>query len=110
MRRREFIALVGGAAAAAVAPVQRATAQAPAAALRVASCSLQPRATSFLQGFDVRMSELGYVEGRNYTMDYIDLQGRADRYGEAMQQLVARKADVIVSFGPEESLKAAAEG
>jgi len=107
MRRREFITLLGGAVAGAVPALRRAAAQAPAAALRVASCSLQPRATSFLQAFDLRMSELGYVEGRNYTVDFIDLQGRADRYGEAMQQLVARKPDVLVSFGPEESLKAA---
>jgi ABC-type uncharacterized transport system substrate-binding protein len=107
MRRREFITLLGGAAAGAVYSPPLAAAQAPAAALRVASCSLQPRATSFLQAFDLRMSELGYVEGRNYTVDFIDLQGRADRYGEAMQQLVARKPDVLVSFGPEESLKAA---
>ena len=40
-------------------------------------------------------------------MDYIDLQGRVERYGDAMQQLVNRKADVIVAFGPEEALKAA---
>jgi ABC-type uncharacterized transport system substrate-binding protein len=106
MRRRELIALLGGAAAS-VYPPARAAAQVPAAVLRVGSCSLQPRATSFLQPFDLRMSELGYVEGRNYTVDYIDLQGRADRYGEAMQQLVARKPDVLVSFGPEANLKAA---
>ena len=107
MRRRNFITLLGGAAAGAFAPLREAAAQAPAAALRVGSCSQQPRATSFLQAFDLRMSELGYVEGRNYTLDYIDLQGRADRYDDAMQQLVARKADVLVSFGPEQSLKAA---
>jgi putative ABC transport system substrate-binding protein len=79
----------------------------PLAHLRVGSCSPRPRAQSFLQPFDLRMTELGYVEGKNYMMDYIDLQGRPDRYGDAMQQLVDRKADVIVAFGPEASLKAA---
>jgi putative ABC transport system substrate-binding protein len=40
-------------------------------------------------------------------MDYLDLEGRLDRYGDAMRQLVERKADIIVAFGPEEALKAA---
>ena len=53
------------------------------------------------------MRELGYVEGQNFTMDYIDLQGRPERYPDAMQQLVDRKADVIIAYGPEDSLKAA---
>jgi putative ABC transport system substrate-binding protein len=53
------------------------------------------------------MSELGYVEGQNFTMDYTDLQGRPERYPESMQQLVDRKADVILAFGPEDALKAA---
>lgn len=53
------------------------------------------------------MPELGYVEGQNYTMDYIDLQGLVERYGDAMRQLVERKADIILAFGPEEALKAA---
>jgi putative ABC transport system substrate-binding protein len=53
------------------------------------------------------MRDLGYVEGRNFTMDYIDLQGRPERYPETMQQLVDRKVDVIIAFGPEDSLKAA---
>lgn len=75
--------------------------------LRVGSCAPRPRSESFLQGFDARMRELGYVEGQNFSMDYIDLEGRPDRYGEAMRQLVERKADVIVAFGPEASLKSA---
>ncbi len=105
MRRRDFLAGMGAAGAACL--PRRARAQAPSAMLRVGSCAPSPRVRSFLQGFDARMRELGYVDGQNYTMDYIDLQGRADRYREAMQQLVDRKADVIVAFGPEEALKAA---
>ena len=67
--------------------------------LRVGGCSPQPRARSFLQGFDTRMPELGYVAGQNYTLDYIDLQGHVERYGDAMRQLVERKADIILAFG-----------
>jgi putative tryptophan/tyrosine transport system substrate-binding protein len=103
MRRRDFITVLGGTAA--TWPLL-ARGQAP-ATLRVAACGTQPRARSFLQGFDMRMRELGYVEGQNFAMNYIDLQGRTDRYDEATQQLVERKPDVIVAFGPEDTLKAA---
>jgi putative ABC transport system substrate-binding protein len=103
MNRRQFLVFVCGAAA--FVPLT-ARAQSP-AVLRVGSMSTQPRVRSFLQGFDVRMRELGYVEGQNYTMDYTDLQGRPERYAESMQRLVDRKVDVIIAFGPEDSLKAA---
>jgi len=66
-----------------------------------------PTGRGFLGPFAPRMNELGYVEGQNLTLDYIDLQGRADRYGLAMQQLVERQAVIIIAFGPEEALKAA---
>lgn len=103
MKRRDFIALLCGSAAG---WPMAAKAQQP-AMLRVAACGTQPRGRSFLQGFDVRMRELGYVEGQSFTMDYVDLQGRADLYGETMQQFVDRKANVIIAFGPEGTLKAA---
>jgi putative tryptophan/tyrosine transport system substrate-binding protein len=104
--RREVLTGMAATAGAAALP-RGAGAQAQTAMLRVGGGSPQPRSRSFLQGFDVRMRELGYVEGQNYTMDYFDLQGRIERYSDAMQQLVDRKPDVIVAFGPEESLKAA---
>jgi ABC-type uncharacterized transport system substrate-binding protein len=46
-------------------------------------------------------------EGQNFIFDYIDIQGQADRYDAAFQQLVERKADIPVASGPEEALKAA---
>jgi len=103
MRRRDFISSLG--ATALLSP--RAAHAQERAMLRIGSGSAQPRARSFLQAFDVRMRELGYVEGQNYTMDYFDLQGRIEPYGDAMRQLVERKADVIVALGPEQALKAA---
>jgi putative ABC transport system substrate-binding protein len=105
MKRRVFMVGISVTAGSALLP--RRTAAQPPAVLRVGSMSPQPRVRSFLQGFDVRMRELGYVEGQNFTMDYTDLQGRPERYPDSMQQLVDRKVDVIIAFGPEDSLKAA---
>lgn len=103
MRRREFLSVVGGAVAAW--PLH-ARAQQP-ATLRVGGTLTAPRTQHFLQGFEARMRELGYVEGQNLTLDYIDMQGQPDRYPAAMQELVDRKVDIIVASGPEDSLKAA---
>jgi ABC-type uncharacterized transport system substrate-binding protein len=102
MRRREFITLVGGTMAWPLA----ALGQQP-TTLRVGSCSLRNPAIGFLEAFSPRMAELGYVVGQNLTLDYVDLQGQADRYGAAMRQLVERKADILIAFGPEDALKAA---
>jgi putative tryptophan/tyrosine transport system substrate-binding protein len=102
-KRREFITLISGAAAAW--PLA-AHAQAPPAMLRVGNTSPLPRARAFIQGFEVRMRELGYLEGQNFVLDYIEQRGLPD-FAEAMRQLVDRKVDIIIASGPEDALKAA---
>jgi putative ABC transport system substrate-binding protein len=104
MRRREFIA----AASSAVVWPLAARAQAQPGSLRVGTASPTPRRakTSILIPFEQHMAELGYVEGKNFTLDFVDLSGPG-AYGEAMQKLVERKADILLAYGPEASLKAA---
>jgi Tripartite tricarboxylate transporter family receptor len=55
-------------------------------ALRVGIVSgATPRnATPFVQ-LDQRLRELGYVEGQNFALEFIPLNGQLDRYGEAMK-------------------------
>jgi putative ABC transport system substrate-binding protein len=106
MKRRSFLTLIGGAAANVLPFAARA--QTPPAMLRVGSTSPRPRSDSFLgAGFEARMRELGYIEGKNFALDFIDLQGHTDRYRRAMQELADRKVDIIIAFGPEEALKSA---
>jgi putative ABC transport system substrate-binding protein len=107
MKRREFITLLGGAAAAWPLPLGAQTV--PPAVLRVGAASPTPRnfVYSFLQPFEQRMAALGYVEGKNFILDFDDLGGRPGRYGAAMQELVSRKPDVLLAYGPEAALKAA---
>jgi putative ABC transport system substrate-binding protein len=105
MKRREFITLVGGAAAwplGAFAQSERPN------FLRVGTASPTPRRaiTSFLLPFDERMAELGYVEGKNFALEFIQLD-QPNQYGEAFKELVSRKVDVLVAFGAEASLKSA---
>jgi ABC transporter substrate binding protein len=104
MRRRDFITLLGGAAAWPV----HAHAQASSALLRVGIVSgATPRnATPFAQ-LDQRLRELGYIDGQNFALEFIPLNGQVDRYGEAMKELVRRKVDIIIAFGTEAALKGA---
>ena len=105
MRRREFIALVSGAAAWPL----RALAQSERPDfLRVGTASPTPRraVTSFLLPFEQRMAELGYIEGKNFALEFIELT-QPNQFGEAFKELTHRKVDVLVAYGAEASLKSA---
>jgi putative ABC transport system substrate-binding protein len=82
--------------------------QAPPRMLRVGFVSpASPRTAPHFVALEARFRELGYVEGQGFTLDFITLEGRLERYGEAMRALVARRADVIIAIGPEDALRAA---
>jgi putative ABC transport system substrate-binding protein len=107
MKRRD--AMTGAAALAGAAFItQLGSAQSVPKALRVGIVSLANERNAMpFTAIEGRFHELGYVEGRNFTLDFTNLKGRADGFGEAMKTLVARKANVLVAFGPEVALKAA---
>ena len=102
MRRREFIAIVGGAAALPLA----AHAQQPDKVLRIGTASTQPRTVPFWRAFDQRMTELGYQEGKNYTFEYMAVPD-VDSYEAGYRQIAARGLDIIIAGGPELALKSA---
>jgi putative tryptophan/tyrosine transport system substrate-binding protein len=105
MRRREFVTLLAGAACASP---QSLSAQTPPRMLRVGLVSsTNPRTAPQYVAFDQRLREFGYIEGQNLAIEFILLNGQVERYGEAMNELVRRKVDVIIAFGQERALKAA---
>jgi putative tryptophan/tyrosine transport system substrate-binding protein len=94
MRRREFIALVGGAAAAW--PLA-ARAQQSRKIWRIGMLSTVSRNTVLYDGFLQGMRELGYVEGKNFIVEFRTTEGRYDRLPELASELVGLNVDVIVT-------------
>ena len=100
--RREFMAALGGAATAWPLPA-RALQQ---AMTRVGIVTIQPRTAPMYAAFDQRLRELGYVEGQNLALDYVNPERQAGGIAGAIEELLRRKVDIIlVTY--ESTLKAA---
>src|SRR5215471_12943021 len=102
MKRRSFITLLGGAAAAW--PLA-ARAQSP-KMLRVGYSGMLPRDAPHYAAFERRMAELGYQPGRNFTFEYIQAPS-IEGYEVTYRELAARKVDVLLAAGNEPALRAA---
>jgi putative ABC transport system substrate-binding protein len=98
MRRREFMALIGGAAAWPLAV----NAQQPAdnvhrigflGALTAASYANQ------LEALRQGLRDLGYIEGKNIVIEYRWAEGKYDRLAELAAELVRLKVNLIVTHG-----------
>jgi ABC-type uncharacterized transport system substrate-binding protein len=95
-KRRDFITLLGGAAAWPLA----AQAQQPGKLRTIGymgstTPSAQgPWTTPFLQ----RLRELGWIEGRNLAIEYRWAEGRSDRFAEIAAEFVRLNVDVIVTY------------
>jgi putative ABC transport system substrate-binding protein len=103
MKRREFITLLGGAAAAWPLVAQ---AQEIRKVFRIGSASTFPNDFPLWVAFRARLRELGYVEGQDIVFESLELADHATIV-EAMGELVRRKVDIIIDAGEEVTLKAA---
>ena len=96
MKRRAFITLLGGAAAAwpLAARAQQAGKLPTVGFFGAYTAAVQsPWTAAFVQ----RLRELGWVEGHNLAIDYRWAEGRSERYAEIAAEFVRLKVDVIVT-------------
>jgi putative ABC transport system substrate-binding protein len=95
MRRREFIALMGASVAWSV----PALAQEAGRIYRLGGVAVGPRtAPYFVPMFD-ELRRLGFIEGRNITIDWLSYGPRVDLIPEFVAGLVKAQVDVIYATG-----------
>ena len=95
MRRRVFISLLGGAA---VGWPVAANAQQTAKIARIGWLGQNLALGAWArEAFRQGLRDLGYVEGRNFVIEFRDAEGKFDRLPALAAELVALKVDVIVA-------------
>src|SRR5262245_44059449 len=95
MRRREFIALLGGAAAAR--PLAARGQQAAMPVIGFLGSDSPEFYTDRLRAFRGGLKETGHVEGQNFAIEYRWAQGRNDRLPELAQELIRHRPAAIVT-------------
>jgi putative tryptophan/tyrosine transport system substrate-binding protein len=96
VRRREFITLLGGAAAA-WPLAARAQQSGKVPRIGILSPGRSELDAGGLDSFQQGLRELGYTDGQNIAIEVLYAQWNSDRLGDLATELVGRKVDVIVA-------------
>jgi putative tryptophan/tyrosine transport system substrate-binding protein len=97
MKRRDFITLLGGAAAWPLAARAQQTGKLP--TIGFLGGSTPSTANQWVAAFAQRLRELGWIEGRTVAVEYRWAEGRSERFAEIAAEFVRLKVDVIFVYG-----------
>ena len=96
MRRRELIAVFGGAAAW---PLATRAQQPRIPVIGVLGTSTQALYAKWVAAFEDQLREHGWIDGRTITIIYRWAEGRPERFAEIATEFVNSNVDVIVTGG-----------
>src|SRR5215813_3983123 len=96
MRRRQFIALFGGAAGWPLAARAQPAGQLPVVAYISAGISAASPGPTLL-ALRQALAEAGYIDGRNVAVEFHSAEGQYDKLPAIMAELVRRKVAIIVA-------------
>ena len=94
LKRREFVTLLGGAAAW---PLAARAQQAKLPTIGFLGGSTYSAASQRIAAFAQRLRELGRIDGRTVAVEYRWGEGRSERFTELAAEFVRLKVDVIVT-------------
>jgi putative tryptophan/tyrosine transport system substrate-binding protein len=97
VRRRDFITLLGGAAAWPLAARAQQAGKLP--TIGFLGAATPSSWSQWTDAFVQRLRELGWVDGRTVAIEYRWAEGRSERYSEIAAEFVRLKVDVIVTVG-----------
>ena len=99
MRRRDFIKVIAGSAAAAWPLAVRAQQPGKRPTIGFLGATTPTIWSAFVSAFLVRLRELGWTDGQNIAIEYRWAEGRESRYEQFAAELVQRNVDIIVTAG-----------
>jgi putative ABC transport system substrate-binding protein len=106
MRRRQFITLLGGGAAAAWPLAAGAQQPGKLPTIGFMGASTPAGQSDMVAALVQRLRELGWIEGRTIAIEYRWAEGRDERYSEIAAEFVRLKVDVILTHGTQATLAA----
>jgi putative ABC transport system substrate-binding protein len=106
MRRRDFIAIVGGAVLTSALEVRAQQGKPARLGLMEGGEGTDPTVQNLRRQFVVGMRDLGYIEGRDYILETRYAAGQLERFESYARELVEIKVDIIVAGG-EAAIRAA---
>src|SRR5215813_9400113 len=96
MRRRDFVTLIGGAAA--TWPLAARAQQAKLPTIGFLGSSTPLAMSQWVAAFLQRLRDLDWIEGRTVVIEYRWAEGRSSRAAEIAAEFVRLKVDVIVTY------------
>jgi putative ABC transport system substrate-binding protein len=106
LKRREFISLIGGAAAAW--PLYARAQQPAMPVVGFLGTQSADKIADYLRAFRQGLSQIGYIEGRNLAIEYQSADGQNDRFPTMAANFVRLQVSAIVPWGLPSTLAAKA--